>query len=101
MIVRANTEYTKEIIIKCKDCHKSHMAFMSYSRDESEGTFELSFALNMYFGFFRRCWEAIKYIFCNQKNLSHFDSVTLDEDDLYDVRDFVNEYIRDCEKNNQ
>lgn len=101
MIIRANTKDNREIILRCSNCNKSHIGFMSYWKDEPKDTFELSFALNIYFGFFRRCWEAIKYIFCNGKNLSHFDTILLDEDDLYDVRDFVNEYIRDCEKSDQ
>jgi len=75
------------------DCKSAEHA-IRFVFDEKDGDLWLDVHLNHYFGFFKRCIHAIKYVFGYKCQYGNFDVWCLDKKDTQKLIDLLEEKLK-------
>lgn len=94
----SNRPRQKLFICECGDI--SHQFVLSYypdDKDWDEAYIEIFLTDNC--GFWKRLWYGIKYIFGYKSRFGAFDEILLSHDTAKELKESLNEYIENYEKN--
>lgn len=91
-----------EIVI-CKCENVEHQIVFSYFPEDNEREIYMSIYLNPMYGFFKRIWVALKYIFGYKSMYGHFDEIIIDShssDKLIKILKYLNPNVSILETKN-
>lgn len=82
----------------CGCTHLGHTLLIEFFKDDPECGFYLSMSLYQHNGFFKRVWQAIKYVFGCRRGTSDYDHIMLIPDDARALRARLDEYLQCLEE---
>lgn len=103
-------DFMDETFVSCECDNPAHAMMLSYYDDDINDYDpktdnhpvipELSFnlQLNPYFGFWKRLWVGIKYIFGYSYKGGHWNSCLVSEDNARTIIKYCNKFLDDCDK---
>lgn len=84
----------KHEYVECNCSCEYHTLRFTWDPDPECPEVYVSVFLNPYFGFFRRLWLAIKYIFGFKSKYGHFDETVLMHDQLKQIRGLCDRFLQ-------
>ena len=82
----------RELLI-CKCSSDEHQIIFHWWDDDDDGEVYMSTLLNPEWRWYRRIWEAIKYIFGHRSKYGMFDEIILDKNDIPKLEKII-EYLK-------
>jgi len=84
----------KDMCIRCNCGWHEHQAWLSYHPDDELGWGEVYLTTHLVpRGFFRRLWDAIRYIVGYRSRFGHFDEICISIEMATEIRDFLDSFI--------
>jgi len=87
------SEEVKHEYIECYCDSEHHLLRFTWEDDPDWSEIYVNVHLNYYYGFWKRLWYGIKYIFGHKSSYGQFDCAGLDHKKVKQLRDFCNSWL--------
>jgi len=88
--------YPKSYYFDCRCWSNEHTLRFSIDVDEVDQTLFTSIFLNDWQRWYKRVWQALKYVFGFKCSYGHWDCWSLDQHDVKKLRDMLDDFDAEC-----